>query len=188
MNRFYGRSHSFGIGLGPAKVAGQPLKKIVDVLALEELAIVWLRFQLLVGLQSAIGRVWIVWAQGTLSRYCRRIRALTDSESYERLGVCGNAVTERGSITPVVNGMQHNLIFVRATTVQDKCAMHVSVGPDNKAYAHAQIVILHSQQGIRREQGLWRANVSTFRQCQRLRYRSKLRHVRGHTAQVLFQL
>jgi hypothetical protein len=30
MDRFYGRSHRFGIRLRPAKAAGEPLKKLVD--------------------------------------------------------------------------------------------------------------------------------------------------------------
>jgi hypothetical protein len=51
MNRFYGRSHGLGIRLRPAKVAGEPLKKLIDLLAFDGdsdvLVLVW------------IGKLWI---------------------------------------------------------------------------------------------------------------------------------
>jgi hypothetical protein len=31
MDRFHSRSHGLGIRLGPAKAAGQPLKKLIDL-------------------------------------------------------------------------------------------------------------------------------------------------------------
>jgi hypothetical protein len=45
MNRFYSRSYGLGIGLWPAKTAGEALKKILNFLAFDELAIfrLWLR-------------------------------------------------------------------------------------------------------------------------------------------------
>lgn len=44
MDRFHGRSHGLGIRLGPAKAAGQPLKKLVDLLAFGELLLLLVRF------------------------------------------------------------------------------------------------------------------------------------------------
>ena len=35
MDGFYGRSHGLGIRLRPAKIAGEPLKEIFELLALE---------------------------------------------------------------------------------------------------------------------------------------------------------
>jgi hypothetical protein len=48
--------------------------------------------------------------------------------------------------------------------------MHVSVGSNNEADAHLQIVILNMQQRVRGKQGLGRMDVSTFWQGQRLRH------------------
>jgi hypothetical protein len=43
MNRFYSRSHGFRVRLRPTKTAGQALKKILNVLAFDELALLLLR-------------------------------------------------------------------------------------------------------------------------------------------------
>jgi hypothetical protein len=37
VDRFHGRSHGFGIRLRPAKVTGEPLKKLFDLLAFDGL-------------------------------------------------------------------------------------------------------------------------------------------------------
>jgi len=58
MDRLYGRSHGFGIRLRPAKVAGEPLKKLFDLLAFGGLVVLW------IGLW--IGRIRIVCAHGNL--------------------------------------------------------------------------------------------------------------------------
>jgi hypothetical protein len=47
--------------------------------------------------------------------------------------------------------------------------VHVSVGSNNEADAHMQIVILNMQQRVRGKQGLGRTDVSAFWQGQRLR-------------------
>ena len=72
-----------------------------------------------------------------------------DTESYQRFGIGWDAIAERGTITPITNRVQHDLIFVRAAAIQDESAVHVSVGPNNEADAHAQIVVFRSQQWIR---------------------------------------
>ena len=58
VDRFYGRSHGLGIGLRPAKVAGEPLKKLFDLLAFDGLV---LPLVLL-----SIGRIRIVFGHGNL--------------------------------------------------------------------------------------------------------------------------
>jgi hypothetical protein len=42
MDRFYGRRDSFGIRLRPAKVAGETLKKLLDLLAFGGLVLCWI--------------------------------------------------------------------------------------------------------------------------------------------------
>ena len=64
--------------------------------------------------------------------------------------------------------------------------MYVSVGSDNEADTHVQIVILNVEQRVGGEQSFGRTDVSTFRQGQRFRHRRELGDVRGHTAQGLF--
>jgi hypothetical protein len=54
MDRFYGRSHGLGIRLRPAKVAGEPLKKLFDLLAFDGLVLLW------------IGRIRIICGHGNL--------------------------------------------------------------------------------------------------------------------------
>jgi hypothetical protein len=43
MDRFYGRSHGFGIRLRPAKAAGEPLKEVVDLIAFGGLVLLCIR-------------------------------------------------------------------------------------------------------------------------------------------------
>ena len=43
MDRFYGRSHGFSIRLRPAKGAGEPLKELVDRIALGGLVLLCIR-------------------------------------------------------------------------------------------------------------------------------------------------
>ena len=43
MDRFYGRSHGFGIRLRPAKGAGEPLKELVDRIAFGGLVLLCIR-------------------------------------------------------------------------------------------------------------------------------------------------
>ena len=95
---------------------------------------------------------------------------LADTESYERFGIGGNAVAECRAIAPEAHRAQHNPVFVGAAAVQNEGAMHVSVGSNNEADAHLQIVILNMQQRVRGEQGLGRTDVSAFWQGQRLRH------------------
>jgi hypothetical protein len=42
MDGFYGRSHSLGIRLRPAKVAGESLKKLFDLFAFDRLVPFWM--------------------------------------------------------------------------------------------------------------------------------------------------
>jgi hypothetical protein len=59
MDRLYGRSHGFGIRLRPTKAAGEPLKKLFDLLAFDGLVL------LRIG-NPWIGRTWIVCGHGNL--------------------------------------------------------------------------------------------------------------------------
>jgi hypothetical protein len=76
MDRFHRRSHSLGIRFGPAKIAGEALKKLFDPLAFEGAfdgafdgtLVPRVRLRL-VGLQFVpfwIGRIWMVCAHGNL--------------------------------------------------------------------------------------------------------------------------
>jgi hypothetical protein len=72
MDRFHRRSHSLGIRFGPAKIAGEALKKLFHLLAFEGAfdGTIVPRVRLwLVGLQFVplwIGRIWMVCAHGNL--------------------------------------------------------------------------------------------------------------------------
>jgi hypothetical protein len=68
LDRFYRRSHSLGIGFGPAKIAGESLKKLFDLMAFEGLIIplVLLYFVPLWIVLFWIGRTWMVCAHGNL--------------------------------------------------------------------------------------------------------------------------
>jgi hypothetical protein len=80
MDRFHRRSHSLGIRFGPAKIAGEALKKLFHLLAFEGAfdrafegafdGTIVPRVRLwLVGLQLVpfwIGRIWMVCAHGNL--------------------------------------------------------------------------------------------------------------------------
>ena len=44
--------------------------------------------------------------------------------------------------------MQHNLVFGGATALEDKGAVHVSVGSHNEAHAHIQVVLLNMEQRV----------------------------------------
>lgn len=109
-----------------------------------------------------------------------------DAESYERFEIGGNTVTERGTISPHADGAQHEQILAGTTAIQDEGAMHMSIGSDNKADAHIQIVILSLEQRVGGEQGLGWCNASAFRQCERLGYGRKLGDVRRGAAEFLF--
>jgi hypothetical protein len=111
-----------------------------------------------------------------------------DAESYQRFRIGRDAIAERRTITPEADCPQYDEIFVRATTVEDKCAMHTPIGSYNKADPHLQIVVLNVQQRIRGEQGFRRTDISTFRQSQRLCDRGELGDMCGYTAQGLFCL
>lgn len=113
---------------------------------------------------------------------------LVDAESYQRFGIHGNAVAERGTITPEADRAQYKLVFAGTAAVEDEGAVHASVGANDEADAHAQIAGLNVQQRVRGEQGFGRTDASTSRQGQRLRHGRKFGNVRGNTAQVLFQL
>ena len=73
---------------------------------------------------------------------------LADAESYLRFGFDGNAVTECGTIAPEADRSQHNLVLAGTAAVQDESAIYVSVGSNNEADAHVQIVILHVEQRV----------------------------------------
>ena len=137
MDRFRGRSHSLGIRLRPVKVAGEPLKKLFDLLAFEGLVLFWDRED------SDCLR-----SRQPHRRYCRRIHALADTESYKRFGIGGNAVAECGTIAPEANCAQHNLVLVGAAAVQDEGAMHVSVGSDNEADTYVESYLERGAAGL----------------------------------------
>jgi hypothetical protein len=58
MDRFYGRSYGLGIRFRPAKVAGEPLKKLFNLAAFGGLLFLWIRL--------GIRRVRVVGGHGNL--------------------------------------------------------------------------------------------------------------------------
>jgi hypothetical protein len=72
LDRFDRRSYSLGIGFGPAKIAGEPLKKLFDLMAFDGafegviIPLVLLWFVPLWIVRLWIGRIWMVCAHGNL--------------------------------------------------------------------------------------------------------------------------
>jgi len=60
MNGFYGRRHGFSVRLRPVKIAGEPLKKLLDLLARDGLVLLVLQ------LARFLGRTWMVFGHGNL--------------------------------------------------------------------------------------------------------------------------
>lgn len=195
MDGFDGCSDGFGIGLGPAKAAGEPPQKIVNAAGLEwtvpgvaqhlllpiVLPMIFFRF-----LRTARIRNFGHGNLMVIVDHCRRICGLGDAESYAGFRIGRNAVTERGPITPEADGAQNDSVFAGATAVEDKSAVDVAVGADNEAHAHAQIVVFRPEQGVGRKQGFWRTDASAFRQREGLGNGRELGDMRGDSAQRFF--
>ena len=63
---------------------------------------------------------------------------------YAGFGIGGNTVAECRTITPATDRMQHDLVLARSSAVQNKRAMHSSVGTHNEADSYAQVFVIQN--------------------------------------------
>lgn len=84
------------------------------------------------------------------------------AESYSSFHVGGNAIAERGAITPEAHDSQDTLILIDSPTLHHERAMDVSVGTDDKAHTYIHVVVVNVQQGIGGKQGFRRPDAAAL--------------------------